>query len=127
MSLTYELADGFLRYRVEGDVEYVEGMTVLRRGLDEVREKSAGTPTAVLFDIRASEEARRAEELRGIAAVVAEYSEEVGGRCAIVSAPGLYYGISRMFAVFAEELGLEMEVFETVEDAEAWLLRGKLD
>ena len=71
MSLTFEMSSDLLLYTVHGDVDYEVGLRVLIAGLSEVSETQTGTPTPVLFDIRDSAGARGAEELRGIATVVA--------------------------------------------------------
>ena len=124
MPLTYEISGDFLRYTVNGDVEYEAGLAVLVAGLSEVQETRVGIPTPVIFDIRDSAESRGAEELRGIAAVVGQYSDAVGRKCAVIAASGLYYGVSRMFAAFVEEHGIEMQIFDSIPKAEAWLAVG---
>ena len=53
--------------------------------------------------------------------MLGSYREPVGGMCAVVATPGLYYGVSRMFSVFVEQYGIEMHIFDTVESAESWL------
>lgn len=122
MALSYEIRGGILRYTAHGDVEYDVGLRVLQDGLAAAVAAYDGTPIPVLFDIRDSAEHRGADELRGIAAVLGQHAETVGGKCAIAAESGLYYGVSRMFAVFVEEYGIEMQIFETPEKAEAWLL-----
>ena len=53
--------------------------------------------------------------------MVGQYSEAVGCKCAVVADAGLYYGVSRMFAVFIEKRGIHMQIFESIPKAEAWL------
>jgi len=127
MPLSYKITDGLLRYTAQGDVEFAEGLEVLQAGLREVVETRVGVPTPVLFDIRASSESRGSDELRGIAAVLGAHSEAVGGRCAVVAAPGLYYGVSRIFSVFVEQHGIEMQIFVSPTEAEMWLIEGEID
>ncbi|NIP82295.1 MAG: hypothetical protein GWM90_24965, partial [Gemmatimonadetes bacterium] len=100
----------FLRYTVRGDVDFQEGLEVLKKGLAEARRAVAGAPWPVLFDIRDSKEKRRADELRGIALVLGEHVGVVSDHCAVVVSSPLYYGVSRMFGHFAEAYGISMEI-----------------
>ncbi len=123
MSLSYELDGEFLRYTVEGDVDFQEGFAVFQQGLAEAEATVAagGAPRPVLFDIRASKERRSAEELKGIATALGRHRGTVADHCAIVVSTPLYYGLGRMFGHFAEEYGITMEIFDDPLEAEAWL------
>jgi hypothetical protein len=57
----------------------------------------------------------RAEFLAGL-------RDRIGPRLAFVVGDALRFGLARMVAVFAEESGLEIQVFEDARRAEAWLL-----
>lgn len=48
---------------------------------------------------------------------------KLSSRCAFVVANDLQFGVSRMFSVFSEERGLDVNVFYDVDEAKAWLRR----
>jgi hypothetical protein len=121
MSLQYALTDEFLRYTVHGDVDFSEGLEVLKNGLTAAADAPHGAPWPVVFDIRESTERRRGDELKGIAEVLGQHRGVVADRCAIVVSSPLYYELSRMFGTFTEEYGITMEIFGDLEAAEAWL------
>ena len=121
MSLRYDFDSEFLRYTAHGDVDFEEGVAVLRAGLAEASAATDGAPWPVLFDIRASTEKRRGDELRGIASILGGHLGVVADHCAVVVSSPLYYGVGRMFGHFTETYGVTMEIFDTIEDAEAWL------
>ncbi len=45
-------------------------------------------------------------------------------RCAVISSPGLHFGLTRMFSSFADAAGFEVQVFEEPAPAERWLRNG---
>ena len=121
MPLQFHLDDEFLRYQASGEVEFQEGFEVFQQGLSEAAAAKRSVPWPVLFDIRESNEKRRADELKGIAMVLSQHRGIVADHCAVVVSSPLYYGVSRMFAHFAEEYGVSMQIFDNVEAAESWL------
>jgi len=125
MAISYELTQDLLHYTVEGDVDHAVGLDVLRRGLEDAAAatgRGEGRARPVLFDIRKSAESRAAEEIRAIATVLGGFRESLDGRCAVIVATPLYYGVSRMFSTYAEEYGIEIEIFGTLEEGTFWLL-----
>ena len=124
MPLSYALEQIILRIAAVGDVEYNTGLVVFKEALDRARELAHTSDTKhwnVIFDLRESKEDRSADELRGVAMALSQYSEILTGRLALVAADAYHYGLSRVFGVFAEQLGHEPRVFNNVEEAEAWL------
>jgi hypothetical protein len=75
-----------------------------------------------IFDVtRSAELAKRdSETISRIAEYLGKHSDRVGGRCAIVAAKIVHYGLGRMAATIAEMRGADVEVFSTVEDALSW-------
>ena len=121
VGIAYHLDGDLLRFVTTGGAEYAAGAVVLRRGFAA----AAGGPRRhLLFDIRASDEDRSPDELRGVADLVATHRDVHTGRCAMVAADPLHYGLARMAAVFFETHGFEAAVFRDLDAAEAWL-RGR--
>jgi hypothetical protein len=72
-----------------------------------------------LWDMRQGRPMLSADEVRGVAKVVANV---VGGRRAAIVAPGdVAYGLSRMYSVFLEDAGIDVQPFRTFDEATAWL------
>lgn len=125
MAISYDLTRRLLHYTVVGDVDHAVGLDVLRQGLQEAAdalERGDGPARPVLFDIRRSAESRAADEIRAIATVLGGFRESLDGRCAVVVATPLYYGVSRMFSTYAEQYGIEIEIFGSPEEGTHWLL-----
>ncbi len=122
MPITFEVRDRVLRFVTLGDVDYADGLTVLKAGFEAAAASTpAGGLWGLLFDIRNSSENRNSDELRGIASTIYRHRHLLSGRCAVLATDPLHYGLARMFAVFMESLGLQAMVFTKVGDAEAWL------
>jgi hypothetical protein len=72
-----------------------------------------------LWDMREGHPTLSGDEVRGIAKVV---SKVVGGRRAAIVAPGdVAYGLARMYSVFLEDAGIDVQPFRTLDEATAWL------
>jgi len=120
MPLTFQLVDQTIHFETRGDVVYQSGLEVLRQGLLAAGTRGPG-PWHLWFDIRASEENRPEDDLRGIAAVIAAQRAILSGRCAIVVAQPLHFGLARMFGVFMESLGFTVHVGYDPATAQRWL------
>lgn len=123
MGISFELKDRTIRFVTVGDVDFAAGLQVLEAALATAAEQGSGW--GLLFDIRSSSENRSADELRGVAEVIARHRDALSGQCAILAADPLHYGLARMFGVFAESLGLTAMVFRTEAEALAWLTTPK--
>ncbi|MBM3290445.1 MAG: hypothetical protein FJY92_09860 [Candidatus Hydrogenedentes bacterium] len=124
MGISYETSEGVLTFLTRGEVDFAGGLQVLQRGFADAAAKSASDPSVkwhLLFDIRESTENRSSGELRGIAEIIAAHRSILTGRCALVVASPLYYGLGRVFAVFMEGFGLTVTVVHSGPDALAWL------
>lgn len=72
-----------------------------------------------LWDMRRGHPTLSGDEVRGVAKVVAKL---VGGKRSAIVAPGdVAYGLSRMYSVFLEDAGIEVQPFRTIDEATAWL------
>jgi len=83
-------------------------------------------PLPVLWDNRLSAVLTSSQEIRSRADRFAQLSELFGPRVAMVVADAVHYGLARMGGSFVELAGgFELEVFETPEEAMAWLREGR--
>ena len=65
------------------------------------------------------------EKMQRLLSWVGGEGGKLSSRCALVVANDLQFGVSRMFSVFSEERGLDVNVFYDVDDAKAWLRRSR--
>jgi hypothetical protein len=84
------------------------------------------TPVGLLLDVTGSEvlSSRSTEQIRSVAEFLQPYVERIGRRCAVVAAENVHFGLSRMGAVFAGNIGVDAQVFRSRETAVAWLKSG---
>jgi len=79
-----------------------------------------------LWDVRnVRETPETTDELREAAALVTRLRDLFqGGRVAIVVSTDLYFGLARMFQVFAENSGIDYQIFREIDEARDWLVKG---
>ena len=75
----------------------------------------------VIVDARKATNALSTQELRGIAREIRPMLERGMGSVGIVSDNPFIYGVSRMFAVFAEAMGANIAAFQALDEAHDWL------
>ena len=76
----------------------------------------------VLLDLSAMTTVPQSDQLRDVTSTIARIRARVKfGRCAIIAPQQAVFGMSRMFAVFAEEYFLATQVFRAVPDGALWL------
>ena len=78
---------------------------------------------AFVLDVTQSEslQQRTTDEIRATAYFLEPHVDKIGGRCAIVATSDVHYGLSRMGAVFSEDIGAEVQVFRSLDEAYAWI------
>jgi hypothetical protein len=123
IDLRFETADsGALVVRIRGPVSLA--------GLISVAPQVHGHPdfsatAGVLYDMRGTELAHTAEELRRFAELIAGRTEPEGYRVAYLVAEGLGVGYARMFQALAEGVhGRVRQTFGDEAEALAWLRAG---
>ena len=122
MPLTYEIRRPVLCFVIEGEVEYNDGLTQLKRGLQEARSRRPGTLLwDLIFDVRMSKQTPSTDVRRGVAMAMAQHTDMLTGRMAVVVADDRYVDVLRDFGPYTEQLGNEPRIFDKLEDAEAWL------
>ena len=95
--------------------------------MEALRSFYEGSPTLnVIWDLRNISGHRiTADELRRIIAYIHQYQDKrPGGKTALVSATPLDFGMSRMSEFYAKSEGLPwtLRAFQSMEDAETWIV-----
>src|ERR1051325_4343268 len=108
--------------RASGAVSY-PGCTNLFASIRE--DQRLGPGGLMLVDGREASHVPSRAELRDIARDLKQLYESGIGATAIVTNKGFVYGVARMFAMFAELLGVNVGVFLTMEDGFEWLAEQK--
>lgn len=100
--------------------------------LDEIRQTlvnalaDPGRPanSSLLINLTESQSIHKRSqgELQSAAQFLASLAQRFKNRIAFVSSKDLPFGLARMVSVGAEELGIETEVFRTMDEARKWLL-----
>jgi hypothetical protein len=124
MEMTYKLRRHTVILSTHGTVPYNLILSTLKQALDEARKTAPppdGVPWDLMFDIRGSTATRTADELQGIAMALAQYSDMLSGRLAVLAVDPIRVGAGRTFSAFVSQLGQEPRVFKTPAEAEAYL------
>ncbi len=80
-----------------------------------------GPPKHLFFDTVLSGNTRTTDELRLAATMIANYRYALSGRCAVLVATPLHFGLARMFGAFLEPLGFDVFVTTSPAEAEQYL------
>jgi hypothetical protein len=102
----------------EGDVTFAEVAVLLDELIDDPRIQAG---TGILVDSRKVEGAPSTPELRLIARDLAPLRDRGVNRIAVCANSMFVYGITRMFGVFAELIGIHVAAFREMEAAKRWL------
>lgn len=102
----------------EGDVTFAEVAVLLDELIDDPRIQPG---TGILVDSRKVEGAPSTPELRLIARDLAPLRDRGVNRIAVCANSMFVYGITRMFGVFAELIGIHVAAFRELEAAKRWL------
>jgi hypothetical protein len=121
MPISYEIdpVAEIVRVRVVDEVTLAETLDVLHAlGADPA------TPARLdmLADLRRTPGLPQTGQLRAIVRELGRLAPKLRwGACALVASSDSVYGVSRMFAVYAERAFEAVQVFRKLEEAEAWL------
>jgi hypothetical protein len=118
VAIRYEIEEGVLVLQLA-----LEGFARLRDALETaVADPAAGTKMPLLLDVRSDVPGVRYEDIRWRVEVLSQMREQLGRRCAILTATGpLRVGVGRMFSVLSRIEGLEVRTFAEKQAALAWL------
>jgi hypothetical protein len=120
MPVRYSFEGNLFRMDLEGHYTPQEMMETLEAGLAD---PLLPADARFLLDVRESAElARRSAELiRTIAEFFAVRAERLGNCCAILTGSPVQYGLARVGASAIESLGVNVEVFSSLDEAVSWL------
>ena len=107
-----------VRVIAEGDVTFAEVAVLLDELIDDPRIEPG---TGMLVDSRRVQGAPSTPELRLIARDLGPLRDRGVNRIAVCADSMFVYGIARMFAVFAEMLGIHVAAFRDMDAAKRWL------
>ena len=123
MAVTWEIRGLVLIVTLVGDYGFDEPIKAVAEALADAQFRPG---TSLLVDARLSRARRTSEEFRTRATWVASLgSKGLSSRCAIMIAPEPHQiGMARMVATHHELQGLEMSIFNDLEEALRWLSNG---
>ena len=123
MPVRYEIDPQLRLVRVvaEGPVSYEDDRDCLASILGDPRHREG---FAFLVDHRRRAPAATADHVRAFASAMEAAAPRLGRvRFAVVVERDVSYGLARMFSALTGDLAIEVEIFRSIEDAEAWLGR----
>jgi hypothetical protein len=120
MAVRYALEGSLLKLVLEGRYEPGDIIAQFVAGLADPK---CPDQVALLVDVTQSEslEMRAPHEIRLVAEQLGPYRERIGGRCAVVAARDVHFGLSSMGIVYSEGVGVEAAVFRDSKSALEWL------
>jgi hypothetical protein len=120
MSVSYSWDGPLLRLDLIGTTEPEE---VIRQFKVALADPSATERVELLLDTTRSDSmaTRTSNEIRLVAEALKPYVERVQGRCAVVAAKDIHFGLSRMGSVYTELIGVDAGIFRTEAEAIGWL------
>jgi len=123
MSVTWEIRDRILVVTLVGECGEQTSTTISAA----VSDPKFQPGTSLLLDVRRCTDNPSAGEFRDWAArLAARRRSGLASRCALVIGPQtLQFGLARMAAAYLDLQGMELEIFQNLEAAFAWLSPGQ--
>jgi hypothetical protein len=121
MSISYEIdpRSGVVRLQFRSEATFTRTIEVLHALANDPRLPET---LDMLVDLRESPPLPDSAQLRTIVSELGRLGPELRlGACALVASSDSHYGMSRMFAVYAERAFAAVQVFREPAEAEAWL------
>ena len=120
MPVTYALEGSLLKLNLEGRYEPGD---IVAQFLAAIADPRCPGAVALLLDVTRSEslETRSPNEVRLVAEYLGPFRERIGGRCAVVAARDVHFGLSSMGTAYSEGVGVEAAVFRDTRSALEWL------
>jgi hypothetical protein len=108
-----------VRFRLQGTVSTAEILAALGDALRQIKPE---VRYDVLSDHRELATPATPEQIKALMIAIEDRGASLhGSRCAVVVATDASYGMMRLMAVHAEGVGIDVGVFRTMKEAEAFL------
>jgi len=120
MAVSYSLRGPLLQMNLAGTYDPED---VVREFLAALSDPACPNPVALLVDVTRSESlgTRSPSQIRYVAEFLGPYAKRINGRCAVIAAEDLHFGLGRMGSVYSENVGIEAAIFRQEADARRWL------
>ena len=120
MPVQYSIQAKVLKMEFVGQYEPED---IIRQFMAAMSDPACPNPASLLVDVTRSEILATAPvaEIRRVAEFLGPYAARIGGRCAVVAASDVHFGLSRLGSVYSDNVGVEVQVFRDLEGAAAWL------
>ncbi len=120
MPVSYDINEKLVHLHLVGEYAPADIRDCLKQALADPQFPAEAW---VLMDVTESNslQTRSADDLRNMAAYLAQLSPRFGTRMGIAAGSRLHYGMMRMAEVYSESSGLTARVFPTTEEAIGWL------
>lgn len=118
MPLRHEIRAGVLRLVLDGDYEQAALESAVSEALADPAYRAG---MSLLIDSRRTGGDGSSAALRERVRFLRSTREHFSGKCALVVTGLLRFGLARMFASLAEVEGIEVRVFQDMDEAEAWI------
>lgn len=120
MAVSYSLSGPLLQMNLAGTYDPED---VVREFLAALSDPACPNPVALLVDVTRSESlgSRSPSQIRYVAEFLGPYAKRINGRCAVIAAEDLHFGLGRMGSVYSENVGIEAAVFRQEGEARRWL------
>jgi hypothetical protein len=118
--VNYSLIGPLLKLNLEG---HYEPGDIISQFLAALADPRCPAKVSLLVDVTQSDslETRAPQEIRRVAEYLGPYRERIGGRCAVVAARDLHFGLSSMGSAYIEGIGIEAGIFRDTKSALDWL------
>ena len=116
-AVSWSRTAGTLRIVVSGQY----GIDDVEHALGEASTSESLPFDAMILDLTRSRETRTAEELRSFAKKLGKHRRTISGRCAILVADSMRFGLARMLQVYSESHGVVVRPFREPDRVTQWI------
>lgn len=118
MPITYSFVHEAIWLKVRGDALPQEFSEAIQNAIAD-EEFVVNRP--VVFDLQYYSRSPSTQDIRARVMYLKSLEGKLSGTVVVIVASTLHYGLSRMFEIFAEQNGLEVEIFKEEDKARQWL------
>lgn len=120
MGVSYTIDDDLVILRLAGDFPLEEANAAVLEATEDERYEAG---MAFVVDAREATANPLAAEISRGADFLGDFRDRILGRYAVAVSSEVHYGLARMFAAYASDYGLEVQVFRSMDEALAWARR----